>query len=269
MHNNAPTTERFKPAGHKAQELSEIVMPQEVFPPIQRVIDTTLTGDDKTIGYLFRDVKYKRGFVDDVVLSKWGWLSTGEIERSAQMWSWQYYETNGRLNPLGWIVPSGPLIMELCYRSRFGTASMVEELETRWLEFFTHEESWLKTSTTVDYNDHNHTAKIKHDWSDKMPTVRPPSVYKTAITDMPDPSTAQFLQSLLGRRSNIMREIFGRYGTQIELWSGLYGEHALALCAKDGVFKIYADDDIADKWSARGVSLLKNFKSPQYEVQDA
>jgi len=141
MHNNAPTTERFKPAGHNAQELSEIVMPEEVFPPIQRVIDTTFTSDDKTIGYLFRDVKYKRGFVDDVVLSKQLLCDAAGTQLYNTPLEWQQYEQDEEKNLHEWFVASGPLILELCYRLDKENSPLHDEVRSAWKNAFTNPES--------------------------------------------------------------------------------------------------------------------------------
>jgi len=125
MHNNAPTTERFKPAGHKAQELSEIVMPEETFKPIQRVVERKT---DKTVGYLFRDVEDKKGRRGDIVFSR-GALTddTGDyLQKDTDDWK-KYY--NDPKNKLGWKAITMPLLLEALYRNE-KTRSSISKMMT-------------------------------------------------------------------------------------------------------------------------------------------
>jgi len=262
--------ERFKPAGHKAQELSEIVLPDETFKPIQRVIDTTIEDEDKTVGYLYHDVEYKKDCVGNIVLSK-GLLRGNEgnaIRKSTS--GWHEYEGNKKENPQEWLIPSGPLTLELCYRSQSGTTPLSQELQLSWHKTFNHKEWWLRTSTILRYEEG--IAHTYHDWTMDAGIAPVPDETDLDLSNDKTPPVNQFLRAILGKRHSSAQQIFGKYGQQVQLWTPNYtgiGECALVLrvLSNDG-FDVYAYDDVNYCRPARGISLLKNFPRPQYEVRN-
>jgi len=155
--------ERFRPAGHKAQELSEIVLLKETFKPIQRVIDTTIEGEDKTIGYLYHDVEYKKDCVGSIILSKGLLCGVDGSTRYMKTSGWQTYEGNKKENPQEWFIPSGPVTVELCYRLQYDTAPLSQEVQASWHETFDPDEWWSQTSTCLRYEES--IAHVYHDWT--------------------------------------------------------------------------------------------------------
>jgi len=267
MNNNAPTTERFRPAGHKAQELSEIVMPIETFKPVQRVIDTSLDCNDKTVGYLFRDVECKNGFTDDVVLSKGLLYDTdGKILLKTPP-DWQKYENNKNENPLCWVVPSGSLTLELCYRSSIGKLPLHDEVQTSWKKIFTGN-CWLQTSTLLKCKNGN--AHVHHNWTADAGITPVPDENGFTLSENNTPTVNQFLHAILGKRSCSAQQVFRQYGTPVTLWT--LDNSAICALVLGGVvdgFGIGASDDAGYDRSARGVTIAKKLlENPKYKVRD-
>ncbi|HIH23860.1 TPA: hypothetical protein HA251_02390 [Candidatus Woesearchaeota archaeon] len=279
------TSERFKPAGHKAQELSEIVLPKETFKPIQRVIDTTLEQDDKTIGYLYHDVEYTPGVVGRVVLSKgflrvtdkelrkntgeWQTLCDTDKELRKNTGEWQKYEKNDIENPLGWFVPSAPVTLELCYRTQQGDTAISREAQRSWRETFNSHMLWSLTSTILEYE--KERAIVYHNWTTNAGTT--PTAENTILDHSGNnsPIVNTFLRATLGQRYSAAKKTFEKYGSPVALCTpkdNSTSKHALVLGVFIGRFDIGADGTLDYYRPARGVSLLKNFKSPQYEVHD-
>jgi len=273
MHNNAPTTERFKPAGHKAQELSEIVLPVEVFPPVQRLIDKKKNSDDKTVGYVFRQIECRAGIIDDIVVSK-TWLARQNGSRTRADYTWKDYEVDKSANPLAWFLPSAPLMLEIVYRAGLETTALVHELDRTLIDaskdMFMAD---ILTSTVVryDYGD----ATIYHDWSDKGEAVPIPGKEYLEATDDYDPKTEQFLHGLLGKRHPMWRTVFSRfidekYDTHTTLLTG--GKEYRGECSTRLHIRRVAliKTDVNSRIDyGRCVALLTKFKSNRFEVRDA
>ncbi|HIH23850.1 TPA: hypothetical protein HA251_02340 [Candidatus Woesearchaeota archaeon] len=267
------TSERFKPAGHKAQELSEIVMPEEVFKPIQRVIDTTLEQHDRTIGYLFRDVECKKGYVGDVVLSKELLCDVNGTTMRKTSPDWQKYEEQNTENPQEWLIPSGPLVLELCYRSQFGTTPLSQEVQLSWHKTLSPQEWWLQTSTRLRYE--KGIAHVYHDWTTDAGIAPVPDENGVDLSNDNTPCVNQFLHTILGKRSSYAQQVFEQYDSPVRLWTP--NNTAIDGCAlvlgvssnDDDRFSIDASNDIGSNGPARGVALAKKLlKDKRYEVRD-
>jgi len=270
-------TDRFRPAGHKAQELSEIVMPVEVFKPIQRVIDTTLERDDKTVGYLFKDVEYVGTHID-VVLSNGYVRDEEETELKSQRLlktpsEWQIHERNPIGNPNRWAVPSLPLILELRYRSLAGDSALAETTRLLWRDVFAKDRygfgSPLQTSTLVYYDDC--IARVWHDWDDYAgeSLARVPALIRLKGED--DPTIKQFLYTLLGKRQGVAGAFQGRlYLFNFAPEAPEQKKQYLQISPMKKWFNIQATEQgDYHRLHIIGVAPLKNFPSPRYEVRDA
>ena len=257
--------ERFKPAGHKSIELSEIVMPEEVFKPIQRVIDKSLYTDDKTIGYLFRDIEYKKGVVADVVVTKRllnAYLNVIEINSE----EWKQYQETPQKNPLGWLPASGPVVMELMYRSIRDKTPLGTEMDGTWKELFYQTVPLLSTSTTIQCEDG--PASIKHGFSDTS-VVPFTEESTTRLNGDMSPNTEQFLRALLGRRYKSTTALFGRYRWRIELEAPRgKGHWRLNIGRASKIFSINAGIRNDIRWPARCIAPFSNFPQYRYEVRD-
>jgi len=254
------SSERFKPAGHKAQELSEIVMPEEVFKPIQRVVEKST---EMTIGYLYREIEHRQGEIGDVVLSAGVLLDVHKNARLHNAEGWREYEQNDEENSFKWTMPSGPLTTELIYRTQRENRLVRKEANNTWNTTLHY--LCLITSTIINYKDG--ISQIRHNWNESPVTTIIPEELKTIITDNNSPNTQQFLQALLGKRHALTQRMFGQYATSVMLWRTVEGRHALALgIGNDNRHYILANDICSRP--ARGISLLANFPSPQYEVRD-
>jgi len=253
--------ERFKPAGHKAQELSEIVMPEEVFKPIQRVIDKSLYTEDKTIGYLFRDIEYKKGVVADVVVTK-GLLNAylNVIEMNSD--EWKKYQETPQQNPLGWLAASGPVVMELMYRSIQDTTPLGIEMDKTWKELFYQAVPLLSTSTTIQCQDG--PAIIEHGFSDTS-VVPFPEKNTTRLDGTTSPNTEHFLHALLGRRYKSTTALFGRYRWRIDLEVGC---GRLNIGKNGKIFSINAGIRNDIRWPARCIAPFSQFPKYRFEVRD-
>jgi len=258
--------ERFKPAGHKAQELSEIVMPEEVFPPIQRVIDTTLTGDDKTIGYLYRDIEYKKGLFGGVVLSAGVLLDAHNIPYQKNADGWKEYEQNEKDNPLKWFIPSGPLTTEIMYRTRHENSPLGDEAD-KPRQTTLPDQQTLMTSTIITAE--NGLAHIMHNWNEPPITTNTTKENWTTISEENDPITEKYLHAIIGKRFNCAYNLFRQYGTPVMMWKPKDRTYALVLTTMYTGFHISAYHSFNFERFACGVSLLENFPSPRYEVRDA
>ncbi|HIH23851.1 TPA: hypothetical protein HA251_02345 [Candidatus Woesearchaeota archaeon] len=264
--------ERFRPAGHKAQELSEIVLLKETFKPIQRVIDTTIEGEDKTIGYLYHDVEYKKDCVGSIILSKGLLCGVDGSTRYMKTSGWQTYEGNKKENPQEWFIPSGPLTLELCYRSQLNTTPLSREVQATWHKTFNPEEWWSQTSTLLQYT--NGVARMYHDWTTNAGIAPVPEDNLLDLTDGNTPCVNQFLRTILGKRSSTAQQVFGQYGSPVRLWTPhntFTGERALVLgVSDDDRFDIDANGyGINDSRPARGIALAKKLLAgKRYEVRD-
>ncbi|HIH23859.1 TPA: hypothetical protein HA251_02385 [Candidatus Woesearchaeota archaeon] len=261
------SSERFRPAGHKAQELSDVVLPDEVFKPIQRVVDTTITDKEPTIGYLFRDIEYKGSF-QDIVMSN-GFLKYGtgndgvafRYERS----EWIAYEADRIKNPLGWAVPSGPTATELCYYPMNEKSTIAEEVSALLMSMLT-KNNWVITSTTINYK--LETAKIQHDWTGPAIEVQRIAGLFNLLDDTA-PEETQFMHALIGKRHCFSKAIFERYGMPAFLLTA-FGDGD-----KNLVLRPHADDFFLDANSFKGygrtfgVAPIANFSNDHYEVRDA
>ncbi|HIH23853.1 TPA: hypothetical protein HA251_02355 [Candidatus Woesearchaeota archaeon] len=265
--------EHFKPAGHKAQDLSDIVLPKETFKPIQRVVKRPnflgklLGKKEQTVGYLYRDVEYKRGYVDDVVLSA-GLLGG---RRRPLCWAhpeWKQYEEDEIGNPAGWFVPSGPLIAELCYRTQQDGGPIGNEAQQSWHKTFDKRRYIVHTSTIIDYNEGN--AHITHDQMEPGLDAEIPASDRIILSETSDPVIEKFLYGLFGKRYNIAHTVFGRYGTPVQVWIGSRHRRILSLNANiDNNFYIDADNSVYNVRSVRGVAVAKTLlNNKRYEVRD-
>ncbi|HIH23854.1 TPA: hypothetical protein HA251_02360 [Candidatus Woesearchaeota archaeon] len=261
--------EHFRPAGHKAQELSEIVMPDELFKPIQRVIDTTLESDDKTIGYLYRDIEYAPGVIDGFVLSK-GLLRNVDEDMRESVVGWQEYETDDTDNPLGWFIPSAQVILELCYRTQHEDTVVSREAQQSWHETFKPKPWWPLTSTLLDYS--NGSARVYHNWTTNTGTAPVPEEVDLDLSSNNAPIVNNFLHATLGKRYSTIKETFGEYRTPITLWTPrniVTGTRTLVLGVSDNGFYMSANDNIGNFGPARGVAIAKKLlEDKRYEVRD-
>ena len=263
--------EHFKPAGHKAQELSEIVLPEETFKPIQRVIDTTIEGEDKTIGYLYHDVEYTPGVIDGFVLSKGVLCDTDRETTYKSTLEWQVYERNDTKNPIKWFVPPGPIILELCYQTQHNHSPLAQEIKASWQKAFNDPRWWMLTSTILQYNDD--ITHVYHDWTTDAGIASVPGEKRLSISDNNSPIANQFLCTILGKRFSIARQVFGQYSPLMQLWTpegNARYKCALVLGVSNGKFDIGADNDVIySNGSARGVALAKKLlEDKRYEVRD-
>ncbi|HIH23538.1 TPA: hypothetical protein HA251_00735 [Candidatus Woesearchaeota archaeon] len=262
--------EHFKPAGHKAQELSEIVMPKEVFKPIQRVIDTTLEDKDKTIGYLYHDVEYEPGVIGSIVLSR-GLLRSAEGEIKKDINGWQEYERDNTANPLKWFTPSAPVVLELCYRAQHDDTAISREVARLWHETLKPKTRWTSTSTILGYNEGR--ANVYHNWTiDTGITPVPEGIFFDLSEDN-TPMINTFLRAILGQRYPTAKETLSKYGTPVRVLMSekrVTGARVLVL-GVSGSGKLFIDADggvIGGINPNRGVSLLENFSSPRYKVRN-
>jgi len=254
--------ERFKPAGHKAQELSEIVMPEETFPPIQRVIDTTLEQEDKTIGYLFRDVEYRTGLVGDIVLSR-GVINDGKGPGRRFHSGWKRYERSGTSNPLHWITPSAPVILELIYRSGVDLSTIKQEICNSWVMLLKNFGQSIRTSTNVQFND---KAYITHNWTEhKSKTSIPKSGYIDVFDQ--NPNTVHFLHAALGKRYSSVLTSSENYIGEVRIWASTWNKNKGSVAfTVDNKSTITINTNDTGSGTIRGISLLHNFPSSHYEV---
>ncbi|HIH23855.1 TPA: hypothetical protein HA251_02365 [Candidatus Woesearchaeota archaeon] len=262
--------ERFKPAGHKAQELSAIVMPDEAFKPIQRVIDTTLGQYDKTIGYLYQGIEYTPGVVGDVVLSR-GFLCGTNGEIRTNITEWREYERNDTENPIKWFIPPAPIILELCYRTQHEDTVVSREAQQSWHKTLNPKTWWLRTSTITTYN--NGQARVRHNWSISAGSIPVPEDNNIDLSDDNTPVVNNFLRAILGKRSYSMQHVFGQYCSSMQLWTpsnNYTAKRVLVLgVSSGGRFVIDANDYISNLRPARGVAVAKKLLTDKrYEVRD-
>jgi len=265
--------EGFRPAGHRAQELSDIVLPDETFKPIQRVVkrpnffERLFGRKEQTVGYLYRDVEYRKGCVGDVVLSA-GLLrdKRGNVRYNAKS-AWQAYEHDEKENPIEWRIPSGPTTIEMIYRTQRDSGPIQQEVDKTW--YMTPLHMWPITSTIITYTPA--MTYVEHDWNEPLITTSTPEERPVTITiaDNNTPDTQQFLQAILGKRHALTQKILGRYAP-VKLTTRTDGMCFLGFGSDKYYGRFYIDTvDLTNKrQSARGISLLENFPSPQYEVRD-
>jgi len=262
--------ERFKPAGHKAQELSDAVLPDEVFKPIQRVIDTTLEGKDKTIGYLYHDVEYMPGVVGSVVLSK-GLLRNADGEIKKNVGGWQEYNWSETANPFGWFVPSAPVVLELCYQTQQDNTKVSREAQQSWHETLNPKTWWIQTSTLLKYNKGH--ARVYHNWTIHSGTTPALEENGIDISDDNPPVVNAFIHTTLGRRYSSTKKTFEKYGRTVALWTPVDSRtstRALVLGSLNDWFLIGADNNIDTRGPACGGAVAKKLlEGKRYEVRDA
>ena len=275
MHN---TSERFRPAGHKAQELSEIVLPDEVFKPIQRVVkrprflERLFGREEQTVGYLYRDVEYTPGIVEDIVLSKeLLYYPFGPILSSRH--DWQKYELSEAENPLCWFVPSAPVILELCYRAQHEDTAVSREAQQSWHDTFKSRAWGSLTSTLLDYDKGN--ARIYHNWTIDAGAAPVPEEILFERSQDNTPAVNTFLQAMLGKRYSAAEGTFSKYKTPVRVYTpekDVTGTRVLVLGVGiiNNKFCIEASHDSYDHGYARGITLAKKLLvDKRYEVHDA
>ena len=259
--------ERFRPAGHKAQELSNVVLQEETLKPIQRVIER---ATEKTVGYLYHGIEYRKGMVDDIVLSARLLIDKNGISRKVPE-QWRAYEQDPRQNPIGWTIPSGPTTLDLCYQSSIGHTSIYNKVREQWNNSF-RAQGHLQTSTLVEYS--NGIARVRHNWIGDAETTPIPERWNAVLSDNNPPDTNKFLHTMLGRKYTKINDAFKHYGSPITLWTlnrsyDVDGALVLGVAYKDGFSVDGVDNGFDPKRPARGVALAKQFlEDPKYEVRD-
>ena len=192
-------------------------------------------------------------------------LANGKKELHYHSLGWQRYENDHNKNPYRWFVPSGPLTTELIYRTQQDIGPIGKNANESWNSAI---KELPQTSTIITCEDG--IAQVAHNWNEPAITTNTPEEEHTVVTGDNGPNTQQFLQTVLGKRHAHTHRIFGQYGTPVRLWTKNKGTIALEFCRSNGGTGFLIDAYISRNYpmSARGVSLLENFPSPQYKVRD-
>lgn len=260
-------SEGFRPVGHKAPTLCDVVLPEETFQPIQRVVDMSITDRDKTIGYLFREVYCMNGKIADIVLSE-GILCGGQGRFKLDCDDWRKYEKDERINPRGWKVMSGPTMMELMYRSSVETTELAQEINDTWIRTLNGQLGLLQTSTVISYN--SVYSVIRHNWN-KNRTRVPQTLFDVlALADDNGPEINQLLRGLLGNRYAAAKGLFERFGASgTQLCSGIdEGACTFALSMTNDNYCRMGFSLYNNERKVRGISSLANFPWPHFLVRD-
>ena len=258
--------EHFKPAGHKAQELSDVVLPDETFKPIQRIVDRTAKTDDHTIGYLFREVELEDSTRTDLVISSSYMLDDGE-RINKTLAGWKELEHDRVSNPWGWRLPSGPLVAELYYRSDVETGPLGKEV-VNMLDSMSA--LILETRTTLEYNDD--IVRVRHDGPTDPILVRYPftplSARRSNVGD--DPVMTMFMRAIFGKRhATMIAALEKRYG-DIEISTphiSQRNERARLELFLNGHYIVCADGSERQQFYAHCVATAQDIiDDPRYEV---
>jgi len=129
----------------------------------------------------------------------------------------------------------------------------------------------LSTSTLLNYE--KGVAHVQHNWTEPANIIPIPEEKILKCSEENTPTTAQFLHAIFGQRFCSVQKVFGQYATPVILSTRDNNTNnkrvlVLGIYVIECGFDIYAKSKINSHWPARGVSLLKNFPNPRYEVRD-
>jgi len=261
------TSERFKPAGHRAQDLSEIVLPEEKFPAVRRI---TRRDDQATIGYVFPLVENHDNVVDDVVMSadilrhRHGAPAYRTPER------WKEYEKDDKMNRIGWAVPTARLVLELAYRTALSEIPPTGERKSMWHRIFSNT---ILTSTTVTHVKNSASVRERD-----LTPVRTSRAEGLHYFDGLSPSLplGTLAYALFGKRSGNAEKVFGMYADEVLLYplpQWTEGKCCVTLGRtrqrQSRVFSINTTGNPKHGYKTIGVTTLTNIlKNKRYEVRD-